>query len=171
MVDSVRMLSLDDNRWNDLTGGYRMKCDPRSLLAELQTEQNRERAWRGLWDELHHQGDVGEASYASVPHLVRIHRASGILDWNTYAIVAIIELASGKGDNPEVPTWLEEDYHHAIRELAEIGAAEIWLTENPEAVRAILGVIAIAKGLRTHGRFLVEYSEAELLDIESRAGF
>ena len=32
----------------------------------------------------------------------------------------------------------------------------------------ILGVIAIAKGLRTHGRFLVEYSEDELLDFESR---
>lgn len=37
--------------------------------------------------------------------------------------------------------------------------------------RAILNVIAIAKGLRTHGRFLVKYSEDELLDIESRAGF
>jgi hypothetical protein len=29
-------------------------------------------------------------------------------------------------------------------------------------------VTGIAKGLRTHGRFLVEYSEDELLDIESR---
>ena len=171
MADSVRMLSLDDNRWNNLTGGYRMKCDPRTLLAELESEQNKETAWRGLWEELHHQGDVGEASYASVPHLGRIHRTSGVVDWNTYAIVAIIELARGKGNNPEVPKWLEEDYHRAIRELAEIGAAEIWRTDEPETVRAILGVIAIAKGLPMHGRFLVEYSEAELLDIESRAGF
>jgi hypothetical protein len=171
MVDSVRMLSLDDNRWNDLTGGYRMKCDPRSLLAELQTEQNKERAWRGLWEELHHQGDVGEASYASVPHLVRIHRTNGTVDWNTYAIVAIIELARGKGNNPEVPTWLEEDYHSAIRELAEIGAAEVWRTDESDTVGAILSVIAIAKGLRTHGRFLVKYSEDEMMDIEARAGF
>jgi len=162
------MLSLDDNRWNNLAGGYRMKCDPRPLLAKLEREQNRETAWHELWEELHHQGDVGEASYASVPLLVRIHRKSGIADWNTYAIVAIIELARGKGNNPEVPKWLEEDYLRAIRELAEIGAGEIWRTEEPEAVRAILGVIAIAKGLRTHGRFLVEYSEDELLDIESR---
>ena len=86
-----------------------------------------------------------------MPHLVRIHRKSGIVDWNTYAIVAIIELARGKGNNPEVPKWLEEDYLRAIRELSEIGAAEIWHTEEPEAVRAILSVIAIAKGLRTHG--------------------
>jgi hypothetical protein len=165
------MLSLDDNRWNNLTGGYRMKCDPRPLLAQLESNQTRETAWHELWEELHHQADVGEASYASVPHLVRIHRKAGIVDWNTYAIVAIIELARGKGNNPEVPTWLEEDYLRGIRELAEIGAVEIWRTEDPEAVRAILGVIAIAKGLRTHGRFLAEYSEDELSDIESRAGF
>jgi len=168
MLHSARMLSLDDNRWNNLTGGYRMKCDPRPLLAQLESEQNREMAWHELWEELHHQGDVGEASYASVPHLVRIHRTSGIVDWNTYAIVAIIELARGKGNNREVPTWLEEDYLRAIRELAEIGAAEIWRTDEPDTVRAILGVIAIAKGLRTHGRFLVEYSEDEMLDFESR---
>jgi hypothetical protein len=93
------------------------------------------------------------------------------LDWNTYAIVAIIELARGKGKNPEVPTWLEEDYRRAIRELAEIGAAEIWRTDEPDAVLSILGIIAIAKGLRTHGKFLVMYSEDELLEIESRAGF
>jgi hypothetical protein len=171
MIDSVRMPSLDDNRWNSLTDGYRMKCDPRPLLARLESEQTRETAWHELWEELHHQGDVGEASYASVPHLVRIHRTSGTVDWNTYAMVAIIELARGEGDNPEVPMWLEEDYHRAIRELAEIGVAEIWRTEDPEAVRAILSVIAIAKGLRTHGRSLVKYSEDELLDIESRAGF
>ena len=149
MVDSVRMLSLDDNRWNNLTGGYRVKCDPRPLLARLESDQNKETAWHELWEELHHQGDVGEASYASVPHLVRIHRKGDRDAWNTYAIVAIIELARGKGNNPEVPGWLEEDYLRAIRELAEIGTAEISRTEEPESVRAILGVIAIAKGLRT----------------------
>jgi hypothetical protein len=80
----------------------------------------------------------------------------------------IIELARGKGINPGGPTWLEEDYFRSIRDLAEIGAAEIWRTEDPEAVRVLLSVIAIAKGLRTHGRLLVRYSEDELLDIESR---
>jgi len=103
-----------------------------------------------------------------VPHIVRIHRTSGIVDWNTYAIVAIIELAREEGKNPEIPSWLQEDYLRAIRELAEIGAAEISRTEEPHIVRAILGVMALAKGLRTHARFLVEYSENELLDIERR---
>ena len=68
-----------------------------------------------------------------------------------------------------MPKWFEEDYFSAIQELAKIGAAEVLSAKDPEAFRAILGVIAIAKNLRTHGRFLVEFSEEELLDLESRA--
>ena len=59
MVDSVRMLSLDDNRWSNLTGGYRIKCDPWPLLARLESDGNKETAWHELWEELHRQGDVG----------------------------------------------------------------------------------------------------------------
>jgi len=160
------MLNLNDDRWNNLTGGYRMKCDPRPLLAKLEAGQDEATTWTELWDELHHQGDVGEASFASVPHLVRIHRNRGSADWNIYAIVAIIELARKTGSNPDVPKWLEEDYFRAIQELAEIGANEVTRAEEQDTVRAILSVIAIAKGLRAHGKFLVEYSEDELLDIE-----
>jgi hypothetical protein len=80
---------------------------------------------------------------------------------------SIIELARTERENPAVPKWLEKEYFNAIQELAKSGASEIMLTEEPEAVRSILSVMAIAKGLRTHGKFLVEYSEDELLDMES----
>jgi hypothetical protein len=161
------MLGLDDGRWSNLTGGYKTRFDPRPLLASLETGQDTATTWHELWDELHHQGDVGDASYAAIPHLVRIHRRRGIVDWNTYALVAVIELARTEKQNPALPAWLEEDYFHAIGELAEIGAAEVLSAEEAETVRAILSVIAIAKGLRTHGKFLVEYSEDELLGIEA----
>lgn len=140
------MLALDDGRWGNLMGGYRMKCDPRPLLANLQNGRDTEATWHKLWDNLHHQGDVGEASYAAVPHLVRIYRNHGAPDWNTYAIVAVIELARKKGNNPAVPKWIEDEYLSAIQELATIGAAEVLTVENPESLRAILGVIAIAEG-------------------------
>jgi hypothetical protein len=64
--------------------------------------------------------------------------------------------------------WLEEDYVSAIRELAKLGAADILRTESPGATRAILSVLAIERGLRTHGRFLVNYPEEEMGEIESR---
>ena len=143
-----------------------MPFDPRPLLRKLESGQENAAVWHELWGELHHQGDVGEASYASVPHIVEIHRKSGVVNWNPYAIVACIESARTAG-NPNVPDWLEKDYFYSIQELSQIGIAEISRTNEPEAVRAILSIIAIAKGLRNHGRFLLEYSEEELLDLES----
>ncbi len=124
------MLSLDDKRWENLEGGYRTRFDPRPLLSELEADKNAKAAWHDLWEELHHQGDVGVASYAAVPHLVRIYRKRGVLDWNTYAIVAVIELARNDGKNPEVPNWLAGDYFQAIRDLAEVGAIEVLQTKN-----------------------------------------
>ena len=65
-----------------------------------------------------------------------------------------------------MPDWLREDYFRSIQELAEMGTKDILSADEPETKRAILSVIAIARGLRTHGRFLVAYSEDELLGME-----
>jgi hypothetical protein len=160
------MLSLDDKRWQKLEGGYRKPFDPRPLLSKLDTHKGTKAAWHDLWEGLHHQGDVGEASYAAVPHLVRIYRKRGAIDWNTYAIVAVIELARYDGENPEVPKWLEKDYFQAIRDLAEVGAVQVLQTKDPEEIRAILGILAISAGARTHAKFLLNYSDGELLEME-----
>jgi hypothetical protein len=159
------MLSFDDERWNHLNGGYKIPFDPRPSLRKLESQQDAATAWRELWEGLHHQGDVGEASYASIPELVRIHRR-GSADWNLDAIVAIIELARTESRNPEVPEWLRDDYFRSIQELAQMGTTHILSADETETKRAILSVIAIAKGLRTHGKFLVAYSEDELSEIE-----
>lgn len=160
------MLSIDDERWKHLIGGYKIPFDPRPSLRKLENQQDTATAWEELWEELHHQGDVGEASYAAVPELVRIHRSGGAADWNLYAIVAIIELARTESHNPEVPDWLREDYFRSIQELGQMGTKDILSAEDSETNRAILSVIAIAKGLRTHGKFLVNYCEDELLEME-----
>jgi len=161
------MLSLDDKRWNNMLGGYRMPYDPRPAFAKLQSGTDISNAWEELWGDLHHQGDVNEASYASVPHLVRIYHERPTADWNTYGIVGVIELARKSGKNPDVPSWLAEDYFKAIQELAKIGLAEIPKTNDPDVVRAILGVIALAKGARNHANFLVNYTDDEVLEIET----
>ena len=71
MVDSARMLSFDDERWNNLTGGYKTPFDPGPCLRKLETQQETATVWEELWD---HQRVVGTASYTAVPELVRIHR-------------------------------------------------------------------------------------------------
>jgi len=145
-----------------------MPFDPRPLLRRLETEHDTARVWQELWEELHHQGDVGDASFAAVPFLVRIYQERGVIDRNVYAIITIIELARAEGKNPDVPEWIAEDYFQAIRKLAEIGTKEVMRAEAADDVGAILSVVATEKGLRSHGRFLVNYSEAEMIDIESR---
>jgi hypothetical protein len=160
------MFSMNDERWRDLAGGYRTRFDPRPLLRKLETKTDEQATWEALWEELHHQGDVGEASYAAVPHIVRIYCERGLPEWNTYAIVAVIDLARDKHSNPDVPGWVREDYFAAIRSLAERGAHDIWQVKDPEIVRAILSVLALATGARTHARFLLNYSPEELLEIE-----
>jgi hypothetical protein len=81
-------------------------------------------------------------------------------------MVAIIELARTESRNPEVPEWLRDDYFRSIQELAQMGTKDILSADESETKRAILSVIAIAKGLRTHGKFLVAYSEDELSEME-----
>ena len=164
------MLSLNDERWSGLQGGYRSQFDPRPALEKLDSDRDVEAAWLELWEELHHQGDVGEASYASVPHLVRIHRQRALPNWSLYALVATIELARDNERNPSVPDWLKKDYFDAIHELAEIGIRQFAGAGDTDVVRAILAILAIDKGCRTYGRMLLNYSEEELLEFESSFG-
>src|SRR5271157_166572 len=171
------MLSFDDPRWGQLNGGYRMLYDPRPVLARLEAGEDTTAPWYELWDELHHQGDMGEASYATVPHLVRIYRQSAVIDWNTYAIVGTIELARGervdlvhgKRKNPELPDWMKDDHFGAIRDLAETGIKELPDAKDQYDLRGILCILALHKGARTYARLLLDYSEEELRDIESAA--
>jgi hypothetical protein len=156
------MLSLDDPRWSELKGGYKLPFDPRPLLRRLESEVDLEPVWSELWNELHHQGDVGEASYAAVPHIVRIYCQHGQLNRNAYGIVAIVELARTENANPEIPNWLKEDYFASIDALAKKGISELSKTQDPELCREMLGVIALSRGLRNHAEMLAKYSDEEM---------
>jgi hypothetical protein len=163
------MLSFEDPRWKGLKAGYRTPIDLRPILQRLESDPDPNDTWDELWEELHHQGDVGEGSFVAVPHLVRIHRLRGIADWNTYALAATIELARGKKKNPDVPTWARDSYYAALRELGQLGLVELPRAQDKETVRSILGLLAIVHGARTYARVLVEFTEDEILELEEQA--
>jgi hypothetical protein len=163
------MLSFDDPRWSELKAGYRTTIDLRPLLSNLESSVDSDSAWAELWQELYHQGDVGEGSFAAVPHLVRIHRQRATADWNTYALVATIDLARGTRQNPDVPDWTRTAYDRALTDLAGIGLAELPKCSDRESVRSILALLALAHGARTYGRLLLEFSEDEVLELEKQA--
>jgi hypothetical protein len=158
------MLGLDDPKWKALTGGRRTQVDLSPLLRALEGAQEPTESWNELWDAIYHQGDIGDSAFVAVPHLVRIHLLHGVVNWNTYAIVAAIELARGKQGNPDAPEWAKDAYNEALRELAKQGLAELPRSRRPETTRSILGLLAIVFGARTYGRVLLEFTEDELLE-------
>src|SRR5437867_10950366 len=110
------MRFIEDTRWKTLKSAYRSTYDPRGVLRQL-AEQPSEAAWNELWNELHHQGDVDDASYAAVPVLAEIHRNSRALGWNVYALCAAIETERHRKANPPLPKWVQDEYESAWRLL------------------------------------------------------
>jgi hypothetical protein len=164
-MGAMRMLELNDPRWTKLEGGYRKPIDLPALVRDVRTSDGSPRSWAALWQEVYHQGDVGVGSYAVVPHLVRIHRERGVVDWNTYALTASIEAARGRRKNPPIPEWVREGYDAALGELAAIGLKELPLAQNQETGRSILAVLAIVHGASVYSRFLIEFSEEEAAEL------
>jgi hypothetical protein len=154
----------DDERWTGLKGAYKVPYDPRDAIRRL--SNNDGSAWEELWQELHHQGDVGEASYAAVPALVRVYQTRGVADWNTYALSATIEEARQNPNNPPVPEWLLADYERAWRELEALALREFSDATSEELADSIIAVLALAKGRLTLARMamLTEDERQEMLD-------
>jgi hypothetical protein len=99
-----------------------------------------------LWEELHHQGDIGEASYAAVPHLVDIADAAPTRDWNFYGLIACIEVERHRKGNPAVPAWLQTSYDQAWTRASKIAVMDLEAGADSITFQAILSVIALGKG-------------------------
>lgn len=144
------MLSLDDSRWQEFIGGYRVLYDASPALRAIRSGSASAEEWNELFEELHHQGDLGSASYAAVPHLVHhIERGSSI-SWQPFCLIATIELArtSRLSNNPPIPPDLANDYHAAIRRLPTIVAARPEQSWSAEIMPCLMSCLALAWGQR-----------------------
>jgi hypothetical protein len=159
------MLSYDDPKWRELKGGYKVLYDPTPALKKLESGTDSSNAWNELWQELHHQGDVGEASYAAVPHLVRIHQANRSLDWNLYALASTIEIERHRKTNPPLPDWLAKSYRDAWATLLELAIDDLKQANEDTSIQALLGAIAIGKGMLKLGAVISNFTDDELLEI------
>ena len=153
-----------DDRRSNLEGGYRVPYDPRGALLKLMNGETGS-AWEELWTELHHQGDIGLASFAALPELVRIHEIRGVADWNTYALAATIEDARANPKNPKLPDWLRAGYERAWVDLERLALAELPSAKDDNLVHSLIAVLAFAKGRRSLGRMamLTEDERTEML--------
>jgi hypothetical protein len=143
------MIDLNDKRWQEFEGGYRMAYDASIALKKLEqasTTQEVDAVFSELWQELHHQGDVGLASYFSVPHIIRIAKEKKLLSFNVFGLVATIEIERHK-DNPKLPKEFEAAYLHSLQlelpELIKLCLADKW---DITLASTILSALAVSKG-------------------------
>lgn len=153
------MLSLEDTRWKDLHGGYGVPYDVSIALRSMQRGKD---VWEELWNELHHQGDIGDASYAAVPQLVSIAGAAESRDWHLYGLLAIIEVERHQKGNPPIPAWLQTSYDQAWARAFALAASDLSASTDSLTIRAILSVLALAKGELKLGALLSGLDSSEL---------
>lgn len=156
------MLPLTDPRWKTYSGGYGIPYDASVPLHQLFTNGGSEALWKELWNELHHQGDLGEASYAAVPHLLEFARAQERLDWNVFALVAVIELE--RPHNLDVPQELSESYFSSISGIPSLIANHADTSWDDLLMRSVASCLALARGQREFSRVYLELSLQSGLD-------
>ncbi|MEO0332481.1 MAG: hypothetical protein AAF223_12490 [Bacteroidota bacterium] len=116
------MRTLDDVIWKTLTGGYQNPYDASIALKKLEdstTNENEESIWEELWDELHHQGDIGTASLLTIPQLVRIYKRKGKVNYHLFAFITTIELARFN-DSVQLPDSFQGEYEEALEQIPDL---------------------------------------------------
>lgn len=116
----MTILSLSDPRWNEYRTGYNRKSTSVvEWINVLLSENFDDTHWNYLWDELHHQNDVGEASYAVVPYLAQYAKSTNSSNWNIWGFPVVVELARLDIKNPKIPKEIELSYFRSFEILSQ----------------------------------------------------
>jgi hypothetical protein len=145
------MLPLDDPSWPGLNHAYGSAADIPELLRALASSPApsgaEEEPWFSLWSSLCHQGDVYEASYAAVPHIVEIaSNVPGPIDFSFFHLPAAIEIGRHNRRGPAVPAHLEAAYYAAIKRLTECVCLHLKKDADRDMLLSAFTAIAVAKG-------------------------
>ena len=160
------MIQLNDSKWKELEGGYRTPYDASIALKRLGETNNLEEVdeiLAELWDELHHQGDVGLASYFAVPHLIKIARDKGFVNSNVLGLIAVIEVQRHK-KNPQIPKEYLESYLNSLNQIPELIESAKNREWDLEFTATALSVLAASKGQIKVAEALLNFDDEDVLD-------
>lgn len=160
----MKLMPLDDSRWATYSGGYRSPYNVVPLIHRLNDEGTSGDFWEVVWNELHHQGDVGEASYALVPYLVDHQSCRRELDEQVFHFCVIVELQQPENSNPPIPPEIELSYAMAMRRLPVIGTEQLRRGCSEAIVMGVAAATALAGGHRVLARAYVEFGRVDAMD-------
>jgi hypothetical protein len=145
------MMPLDDKRWNDLRSAYGPATDVPVMLRDLagfpEEIDSRSEPYFSLWSTLCHQGDVYEASYAALPHLVHaVEKTPGRANWSTLLLIAEIEICRLRGNGPQIPEDLADSYRQTLSNIPHVIYAISSRDWDELMCRVAMVLLAVAKG-------------------------
>jgi len=143
------MLSLDSPEWGRMQHAYGSAEDIPNLLRQLTTfppPEGEGEPWFSIWSALAHQGDVYPASFAAVPHIMKIF--SSAPDRSTYDFFffpAWVEICRHR-HGTVVPDELSIAYYESLSELPRLIAAAASQEWFAESLPYALSAFAVGKG-------------------------
>ena len=156
------MLPLDSPRWAELEHAYGSAENTPERLRELKPDSISEgynEPWFWIWSALAHQGDIYSASFAAVPHIVRVLSIDPEnADFSFFDFPAWVEICRQK-KSVTIPPDLEKDYFAALRQLAPLAAIALNSERDDECyLRGVLSAIAVAKGQTSLAEAILDLS-------------
>jgi len=142
-------MDLQDRAWGLLEGGYRIPYDaskPLRKLKDAANQKDRQDIFDELWENLHHQGNVGVASYLAVPGLIDICIASKSLDWNFIGLCVTIENCRINGQNPELPNQYDDLYFSSLTKFEKYLLGNLKNINDRTGFRLTLSLLATVNG-------------------------
>ena len=143
------MLSLDSQKWSELNDEYGSASAIPALLRRLESfpkSEGRSEPWFTLWSALAHQGDVYPASFAAVPHVVRVLEIAPEKAYSAYfQFPSWIEICRQKR-GVTIPEEMETAYFSALGKLPSLVAAAAEREWDATFLACALSAIAVAKG-------------------------
>ena len=158
-------MDLDNRIWATLQGGYKIPYNASRPLKKLRDATRQEEfaiIFNELWDNLHHQGDVGVASYLSIPQLVSICINKKSLDWNFIGLCVLIENCRLDEHNPELPKEYQDVYFEALSQFERYLLLNFKSITDQTALRLTLGLFATVNGQSGLGR-AIEILDEDML--------
>jgi hypothetical protein len=160
-------MNLTDKIWQDLEGGYKLPYDVSVTLRELEETDDPERIkkiWQNLWNELHHQGDVGLASYLAIPQLVRIAKLKELFDWNLLGLCSVIEQQRHFGNNPILPAEFQNYYALGLEDLKQFILDNLNRDLDDSTYIIALATFATCTGRPKLGKAIMELEDVKIID-------